>query len=263
MSIGIVLCVCFHLILSLSKGDRYYIFNLLIDLPFLYLLFRHKLDKKARKKIVLSLMAVGLLLVIGLGAVTMGRYGNNKQQEAYLIYSLETYASQNFIFFNNYGLDAGGIRYGDNTANLFKKMIGLNASDNQFEGRIMYSNLKIDNTRFYTFVGDFTLDYGPIVGFLLLMLMTILFSRILRLRRRKYNFNQIVLLTGLYHVCVHGFSLFPYTFMMPNIKFISLFLLYALLGLKKKIVFNYRPKLTFVSDEIKIQKSSKIIKNNE
>ncbi|MDR1055975.1 MAG: oligosaccharide repeat unit polymerase [Prevotellaceae bacterium] len=244
LSIGIILSLFSYLILSLSNGDRYYVFNLFIDLPFLYLLFRHKLAKKAHRIVSWSLISVGLILVIAMGTVTMGRYGNNKQGEAYLIYSLETYAAQNFIFFNNYGLDAGGIRYGDNTANLLKKIAGLNASDDQFEGRIVYSNLKIDNSRFYTFVGDFTLDYGPIVGFLILMLMTVLFSRLLRVNKGEYHFNQIVLLIGLYHICVHGFSLFTYSFWMGNIKLIVLFLLYALLGLKKKIVFNYRPKLT-------------------
>lgn len=69
---------------------------------------------------VLTLASIGLLLVVGLATVTMGRFANNKQQEDYLIYSIETYAAQNFIFFNNYGLDAGGIRYGENTANLGK-----------------------------------------------------------------------------------------------------------------------------------------------
>jgi oligosaccharide repeat unit polymerase len=263
LSIGIVLSLFSYLILSLSDGDRNHLFNVIIDIPFFYLLFRHKLTKKTRKIFFLPLISVGLILIIAMGAITMGRFGNDKRGEAYLIYSLETYASQNFIFFNNYGLDAGGIRYGNNTANLFKRMIGLKASDNIEEGRIMYSNLKINDSRFYTFVGDFTLDYGPIVGFILLMLMTILFSRLLRAKKREYHFNQIVLLTGLYHICVHGFSLFSYAFLMPNMKLIFLFFLYALLGLKKKIVFNYHLKFTFLGNKIKMQKSSEIIKNNE
>ena len=93
-----------------------------MDIPFLFLLFRHKLDKTTRKRVGWALAGVGSLLVIGLTTVTMGRFANNKQQTEYLIYGIETYAAQNFIFFNNYGLDAGGIRYGDNTANLARRI---------------------------------------------------------------------------------------------------------------------------------------------
>lgn len=207
-----------------------------MEIPFLFLLFRHKLDQTTRKKMVLVLSIVGILLVSGLALVTIGRFGNDRQQREYLIYGLETYAAQNFIFFNNYGLDAGGIRYGENTANLVKRVLGLRTSTNPADGRLMYSHLKIDNSRFYTFVGDFTLDYGPFWGFIILMLMTIFFRSHLRLTNMgEYKFNQIILLTVLYQICVQGFSLFPYSFWMANIKLLFVILLYFLLGSNKRI----------------------------
>lgn len=239
LSLGIAVSIASCLILSLSNGDRYYIFNLFMDIPFLFLLFRHKLDRITRKRVGWALAGVGSLLVVGLTTVTMGRFANNKQQTEYLIYGLETYAAQNFIFFNNYGLDAGGIRYGDNTANLARRILGLKASNDPREGQLTYSHLKIDNSRFYTFVGDFTLDYGPVAGFLVLMLMTIFFWKILRIKNNgEYKFNQIIILLILYQICVQGFSLFPYSYWMANIKLIFVFLLYLLLGSEKKIVFR-------------------------
>lgn len=239
LSLGIAASIVSYLIMSLSKGDRYYIFNLFMDIPFLFLLFRHKLDKITRKRVGWALAGVGSLLVIGLATLTMGRFANNKQQTEYLIYGIETYAAQNFIFFNNYGLDAGGIRYGDNTANLVRRILGLKASNDPREGQLTYSHLKIDNSRFYTFVGDFTLDYGPVAGFFILMLMAIFFWRILRIKDNgEYKFNQIIILTVLYQICVQGFSLFPYSYWIANLKLIFVFLLYLLLGLEKKIVFH-------------------------
>lgn len=239
LSLGIAASIVSYLIISLSKGDRFYIFNLFMDIPFLFLLFRHKLDEITRKKVGWALVGVGSLLVIGLGTLTIGRFANNKLQTEYLIFSIETYAAQNFIFFNNYGLDAGGIRYGDNTANLVRRILGLKASNDPREGQLTYSHLKIDNSRFYTFVGDFTLDYGPIAGFFILMLMAILFWRILRIKDNgEYKFNQIIILTVLYQICVQGFSLFPYSYWIANLKLIFVFLLYLLLGLEKKIVFH-------------------------
>lgn len=239
LSLGIAASIVSYLIISLSKGDRFYIFNLFMDIPFLFLLFRHKLDKITRKRVGWALMGVGSLLVIGLGTLTVGRFANNKLQTEYLIFSIETYAAQNFIFFNNYGLDAGGIRYGDNTANLVRRILGLKASNDPREGQLTYSHLKIDNSRFYTFVGDFTLDYGPVAGFFILMLMAILFWRILRIKDNgEYKFNQIIILTVLYQICVQGFSLFPYSYWIANLKLIFVFLLYLLLGLEKKIVFH-------------------------
>ena len=109
LSLGIAISIVSYLILSLCNGDRYFVFNLFMEIPFLFLLFRHKLNQTARRKMVLVLSVVGILLVSGLALVTIGRFGNNRQQREYLIYGLETYAAQNFIFFNNYGLDAGGM----------------------------------------------------------------------------------------------------------------------------------------------------------
>lgn len=236
LSLGIAISIVSYLILSLCNGDRYFVFNLFMEIPFLFLLFRHKLNQTARRKMVLVLSVVGILLVSGLALVTIGRFGNNRQQREYLIYGLETYAAQNFIFFNNYGLDAGGIRYGENTANLVKRVLGLKTSTNPADGRLMYSHLKIDNSRFYTFVGDFTLDYGPFWGFIILMLMTIFLGSHLRLTNMgEYKFNQIILLTVLYQICVQGFSLFPYSFWMANIKLLFVILLYFLLGSNKRI----------------------------
>ena len=104
----------------------------------------------------------------------------------------------------------------------------------------MYSNLKINDSRFYTFVGDFTLDYGPVTGFVVLMLMTLFFLRLLRTDNKgEYKFNQIIILTLLYQICAHGFSLFPYSFWLANIKLLFVFLLYLLLGSTKKVVFHH------------------------
>lgn len=240
LSLGIIVSIIFYLIISLCSGDRYYVFNLFMDIPFIFLLFRHKLDIVARKKMALILSIVGILLVFSIAAVTVGRFGQNEQQEEYLVYCVETYAAQNFIFFNNYGLDAGGIRYGENTANLLKMLLGLKTSDNPGEGRLMFSHLQIDNSRFYTFVGDFTLDYGPVLGFVIIMLISIFFLQHLRVKNTgEYKFNQIVLLTLLYQICVQGYSLFPYSFWMANIKLLFVLFLYWLLGSKKRIVFRF------------------------
>ena len=81
--------------------------------------------------------------------------------------SIEWYYGQSFLNFNNYGLDAGGIRYGDRTANFFKSFLFDDVPHNFVERREKYSHLKIDDYYFYTFVGDFTIDYGPILAVLL------------------------------------------------------------------------------------------------
>ena len=55
---------------------------------------------------------------------------------------------ESFLFFNNYGLDADGIRYGDRTANLFKQIIWDDTPHNYMERRDKYPHLKIDDYYF-------------------------------------------------------------------------------------------------------------------
>lgn len=58
------------------------------------------------------------------------------------------------LVFNNYGMDANGIRYGDRTAPLIRKLLGLKTSTNYYERRFVYSKMLVNDSYFITFIGD-------------------------------------------------------------------------------------------------------------
>jgi hypothetical protein len=94
------------------------------------------------------------------------------------------------------------------------------------ERRQMYSHLKIDNRVFYTFVGEFTFDYGPSMAFLILIIISILFNKVLS--KKVYHFGHVLLLFLLYKICTHGFGLYGYTNVGGNLSILFIIFLYIL-----------------------------------
>jgi hypothetical protein len=187
------------------------------------------------KKVILNIftMITGLVLV-SFFAITIGRVslsGNN------MSYSLQSYASQSFLNFNNYGLDAGGTREGDRTATLFKKMLGFRTANNYQERRQMYSHMKMNDAIFYTFIGDFTLDYGPQWAFVILLICSLLFMKALS-TKRNYDFAQLLLFFLLYQICMTGFTLFTYSSFGGNLKLILTLLICFIIKKTTKIKFT-------------------------
>lgn len=72
----------------------------------------------------------------------MSRFG---KEQAGVGGFINWYVGQGSLYFNNNGLDAGGIRYGDRTINLFKRIIDPDTPKNFVERRDKYHNLELDD----------------------------------------------------------------------------------------------------------------------
>ena len=106
-----------------------------------------------------------------------------------------SYIGQANLNFNNYGLDAGGIRYGDRTFRVFKEILGFpNVPSGPTERRFKYSNLRIDDNRFSTFVGDFTIDFGSVVAVVIFIVFSLLFLRLTKPKNGMMTFSQLIIL---------------------------------------------------------------------
>ena len=122
--------------------------------------------------------------------------------------------------FNNFGLDNNGLRYGDRTFPFFKEILGFdNVPKNFWERRDKYPNLTINDEVFISFVGDFTLDFGPIVTLLFFLIISIIIYRIACLRNSVLYFHHLILIHLLIYVCSIGsLKLFPFSDISGNLK---------------------------------------------
>lgn len=213
----------------ISKGDRTKLVLTIITLIITYFSLMKYIVKDVNKKIKI----VGILLLLAISipfiALTLSRFSARDP-----LYSVNAYAGQSILNFNKYGLDAGGIRYGDRTVPLFKKMLLFdNVPNNYIENRLKYPDMKMDDSVFYTFVGDFTLDYGPYLAIIIIMIFSIWVHRRITIRSSVLKFHQLVLVYISICITSQGaMYLFSYGDIGGNIKILTLILIYFYLKIK-------------------------------
>lgn len=245
--IALLLSCLMGIVAYISLGQRGGVFIRTMTIIITYLSFRKFYPKKLNKKVGLIGLFLLFLISIPIIAITLSRFG---EKEGGASGSIMMYMGQENINFNNYALDDGGIRYGDRTVPLFKRMLGFqNVPDNFWQRREKYPHLKMDDDVFYTFVGDFTIDYGPIVAVILFVVFTIIFNNLTRVRGRTVLFHQLILIHFVMCVCAQGaMELFTFSDVAGNLQLIVAFLSYLL------CFYDYKSKkrIVLVNNKIDI-----------
>lgn len=216
---GLFLSSIISILASIARGQRGGIVETLLVMMITYFALRKFIPLKIKKYIHITGISIIIIVTIPLLALTNSRFG---EQDGGAQESFYSYVGQENLYFNNYGLDDGGIRYGDRTFPLFKSMMGFeNVPHNFMERRHKYSNLKINDEVFYTFVGDFTIDFGPFVAVLLFMIFTVFILNKTKIRNGRILFHQLLLLHFVMCVCIlGGMKLYPFSDIAGNLQLI-------------------------------------------
>lgn len=227
LSVALILSVLIGLLVYVSLGQRGGIIIRLMTIAATYFAFKSYYPQKVQRILKYAGIVVVALVSVPIILITMSRFGS---EEGSPFDSVLQYAGQENINFNYYGLNDGGIRYGDRTAPLFKKMLGFqNVPDNFWQRRDKYPHLKVDDDVFYTFVGDFTIDYGPIIAALLFLIFTPLFLNATKVKGKRIKFHQLILVHFVMCVCVQGgMSLFSFSDTAGNLQIIVVVIAYFL-----------------------------------
>jgi len=183
--------------------DRF--FSILIT----YFAFRKFLSPQIEKRIRRAGLVLLIMIVVPLFAITVSRFDNEQYGVKSSVLEYSGMASLNF---NEYAFDNNGIRYGDRTFPMFKRMLGFdNVPHNFFERRQKYPHLKIDDYVFIGFVGDFVLDYGPILAFVIFVLFYLYSYNHTLPIRGVIPFHRLLFLQFIMCVSMHGgMKLFSY-----------------------------------------------------
>lgn len=220
--IGLFISSIISILINISLGQRGPILEIMLSMVITYFALRKFYQPKVNKII----RNIGITLLIATSipiiALTVSRFGESDGGSESSVFF---YAGQENLYFNNYGLDNGGVRYGDRTFPLFKKMLGFeNVPDNFWERRSKYPNLQINDEVFIGFVGDFTLDFGPFVAPLIFILFTIFVLNKTIVRDGKILFHQLILIHFMMSVCMlGGMKLYPFSDVGGNLQLIMYF----------------------------------------
>lgn len=205
-----------------------------------YMLFRRYLSEKVNR----MMQVVGIVLVITISlpitAITMSRFGDKALGVGGFV---TWYIGQGSLYFNNSGLEAGGTRNGDRTLNLIKRVVDPDTPKNYSERRDKYHNLKIDDNIFSTFVGDFTIDFGPVTAVVIFLIFYIYITIQVKPDGDTIKVHQLLLL--FFTLCISmqgGMALFSYSD-TGNLRMITLLALYAYLRYHEALLKNYPLKL--------------------
>lgn len=208
-------------------GTVLQLFGILIT----YFAFRKFLSSKINS--IVKKIGIVFMVVISVPVVimTISRFGERSEGA---LGSIACYAGQENLNFNNYGLDANGIRYGDRTINLVKRVFFDNVPKNYMERRAKYPHMKMNDSVYYTFVGDFTLDFGPIGAAIIIILFNLLVNQI-KIRNGTLEFHDLIIISLVMQICAKG-AMTSFSFSdTGNISLIMYFILYYAFKIEKKM----------------------------
>ncbi|WP_294592866.1 O-antigen polymerase [uncultured Bacteroides sp.] len=214
LAIGVFAAIIISVFTSLAWGARGPLMFIILQIPFVYLVFSPLMTQKMRKQYIFTVTGFIIFIFVGGAALTIGRFDDAANFT--IIDIVLYYASSNFIKFDNFVLDVGGCRYGDRVFPLIRLLLGLDTAGDYKTRRMLYPNLKIDDSQFTFFVGEFVIDFGPVLAFLIISFFAVIFFK--KLSSKKYDLGTVLLLSLAYNIIVVGFTLFPYSELGGNIS---------------------------------------------
>jgi len=234
--------IFFGMLMPVLNGQRGSVIRATLTIVIAYALFRRYLPKRFDLIARITGITMAIAVAIPIVAITISRFSDRKGSEG-VIGFVYWYIGQGNLYFNNSAMDPGGIRYGDRTMNLFKRFVSSDTPKNYVERRDKYHNLEIDDYYFTTFVGDFVIDFGPIVAFLIFVVFNLWILSEIRPRDDTIKLHQLLLVYFTLCVCIQGgMALYAYAD-SGNLIIIVYILLYAWLRYHEALIKRF-PKAT-------------------
>ena len=219
--IGLFLSLFIDPLSGISKASRVLIVLPLLLLAFLFVFYNRFIQFNIRKKIYKIFILIFSLILFFFFVISQSRSDGDKELQ---YFQYERYFAESFLVFNNYCMDAGGTREGQRTFPLICKILGRDIYS-PMELRLKYAHMKIDSSRFSTFVGDFVLDFGPELAFLIFLLMFATVYPLLKIGR-CICFHQLILIFILIRILI-GFFQYTYSGVGGNLVLLVQIVLYC------------------------------------
>ena len=226
LTFGLIVSCSIGLLSFLYIGERGGFFYITVTIIVTYFSLRHLMIEKITKIINYLGLSLLFIFIIPMVSLTVSRFGEG----SLLFNSIMGYIGQGNLNFNIYAFDNNGIRYGDRVFSLFKEILGFdNVPRNFVERRLKYPELKINDEVFVTYVGDFVLDFGPTIAFLILTIFSLYAYNHTIIKDGKFPFHRLILIHFVICTCMQGgMSLYSFSGTGGNLSIITYFLLYVI-----------------------------------
>lgn len=221
--IGLIVSSVLSNFASASTGARgEIVFNSIIIL-LLYSFFSRFMDIKTKRAIVIVFSFLAIMFFVVFYFLTIWKFST--RGDYFRDFSYYNYFSQCFLEFSNYGLNAGGVRYGSRTAALIAFIIYPSTPTTYAQRMHAFPNLKLDESHFSTFIGDFTLDYGPYLTVVIFVLFYFFIRKHMQFHG-KVPFFKLIPIYFFIKLFAGGWTLFTYSNFGGNLLVITLIMVY-------------------------------------
>lgn len=238
----LIIVLILSILSGLVNGLRGNVVFVFLSSIFCFFIFKRFYSKQLIRRIKIMGVIGMLLVAVPFVIVSKGRFDTGFSTYRDSGYAAKMYAGQSFIYFNNYAFDNNGYRDGDRILNLFKRMFWDDVPKNWIVRRYKYNHLKISDEVFSTYIGDFVIDFGPMLTLLLVVLTTIFFSFVARCRDKLY-IHQLLVIFYIWNSISFGIFLFPYADISGNIRiviFVLLFMAFYFLSSPEKSLLIHK-----------------------
>lgn len=174
------------ILISYVCGARVGIFKSILFFIIIYLVFKNSLSQSRVRLINIILLSSVSLIAVTLFYITVSRFGDTNMD---LLTWFSLYAGEGPLRFAEYAWPLTQTSNGDTCFSLIKEFLGFDTFSDSLVRREHYSMvLKIPTTIFYTYIGDWYIDLGPILTLLLSIGISVLIKKqCKRLVDREYK----------------------------------------------------------------------------
>lgn len=176
-SILMFLPIATHLLFQIASSGRGTVVSFLITTVFLLILFKDKIPVQRMKKISFGFVASGGFLLFAMLIISYARKeATNANTDDSIFFGY--YIAKSHLDFNENIWSLSVFTEGDNTISFIKDILGLDTFTDFLKKEAYWEpRIGIPAGYFYTFVGDFVMDFGIYIAGLILFVCPLLLKR--------------------------------------------------------------------------------------
>lgn len=208
LCIGLLCCCLNAVIANLNAGSRYIFVLDVLYMICVFILFKKCLSESIVKKIkIIGIIILSILLVVFVSISTVKTSDNTQENAMEMTYSL--YAGESFLNFSGSMWKNCQKTYGDNSFYIFKYILGEYPTELRNWSQLS-SKSGIPANIFYTYIGDFYMDFGHIGALLIVLLITLFLYFVVKKANETRIFYYYIWIGFILRVLVSGFTYWPY-----------------------------------------------------
>lgn len=236
---GLTCSVMLFLMFKLMSGSRGAVMSTFILLMSLTLLFKNVLSAEIYRKIKLVGLVFVVVMAVFVAYISISRFSYSvsvAHSEATMERWISQYLGEGMVRFNDQIWNLREQMFGSQNFVVLKNFLGLEPISNYDTLMRVYEvRLRLPINVFYTFIGDFFIDFGVLLTVPLVFLFRYLFSKALYITKGgTVTIPQLMILAVFFHLLGFGWAANVYrTPFIQQDTFFSLILMFILYMIQK------------------------------